>query len=199
MNELLKFFRPELVNRFDEVIVFEPLKFKHMLLIVELQFKSLTKLLEEQEIGFSITEEAKKSVVREGFDPIYGARPLKRAIQKLIENPISELIIQEKVKSGNTIIVDYKDGNFLFNVEKIILVTDSKEKTDAEKKAVKKEKFTCQVCANNYESEVVTNSTPICSVCGSKKVTPISNAKNVQKINNDEVKTPTSLNQSIAK
>jgi ATP-dependent Clp protease ATP-binding subunit ClpC len=174
LNELLKFFRPELVNRFDEVIVFEPLKFKHMLLIVELQFKALTKLLEEQEIGFSITENAKKSVVREGFDPIYGARPLKRAIQKLIENPISELIIQSKVKAGNTIIVDYNDGEFIFNVEQVVKidsVSDVKEMSGSKNKIITK--FECQSCQNKYESEEIKNSTPVCNVCGSKKVTKI--------------------------
>ena len=119
MNELLKFFRPELVNRFDEVIVFEPLKFIHMIEIVKLQLKALAKLLEEQEMGFSATNTAVKQIVREGFDPLFGARPLKRSIQKLVENPISELIIAKKVKTGDTIIVDYDGQEFIFNVEKI--------------------------------------------------------------------------------
>lgn len=116
MGELLKFFRPELVNRFDEVIIFEPLKYAHMIEIVKLQLKGVSKLLEEQEIGFSATDGAIKTIVREGFDPIYGARPLRRSIQKLVENPISELIIGEKVKAGDIIEVDYNGEELVFNI-----------------------------------------------------------------------------------
>ncbi|MCA9371991.1 AAA family ATPase [Candidatus Woesebacteria bacterium] len=116
MNELLKFFRPELVNRFDEVIVFEPLKFVHMIDIVKLQLKSVTKLLEEQNIGFNATDSAIKAIVKEGFDPIFGARPLRRAIQRLVENPISEMIIAKKVKDGDIIEVDYNGEELMFNV-----------------------------------------------------------------------------------
>ncbi|MBP9690942.1 AAA family ATPase [Candidatus Woesebacteria bacterium] len=167
MNELLKFFRPELVNRFDEVIVFEPLKFKHMLLIVVLQLKSLSKLLEEQEIGFSVTEVAKKAIVREGFDPVYGARPLRRAIQKLVENPISELIISQKVKAGDTLIVDYDGDDFIFNIEKITK-KDVEDKTEVAEEVVKK--MACEVCGNHFSTVIIANATPICSVCGSARV-----------------------------
>jgi ATP-dependent Clp protease ATP-binding subunit ClpA len=73
-----------------------------MISIVKLQLKALTKLLEEQELGFSVTDAATKEIVRSGFDPIYGARPLRRAIQKLVENPISELIIARKVVPGDS-------------------------------------------------------------------------------------------------
>jgi len=169
MNELLKFFRPELVNRFDEVIVFEPLKYKHMLLIVNLQLKALAKLLEEQEIGFSVTDAAKKAIVREGFDPVYGARPLRRAIQKLVENPISELIIAQKVKAGDTLIVDFDGEEFIFNVEKIEL----KEVSEDEKKADQKmrhSKFFCEKCANKFDTDVIPTATTVCSKCASKEV-----------------------------
>ncbi len=118
MAELLKFFRPELVNRFDEVIVFEPLKFSHMILIVKLQLKALEKLLEEQDLGFSYTDSAVKEIVRSGFDPVFGARPLRRAIQRLIENPISELIIAQTVKAGDFIYLDWDGDKFIFDVER---------------------------------------------------------------------------------
>ncbi len=164
MNELRKFFRPELINRFDEVIVFEPLRFIHMMAIVRLQLKSVGKSLEDQDMGFMYTDAAVKEIVRSGFDPIYGARPLRRAIQKLIENPISTLIIESKVKPGDQILVDFDGENFVFNVEKIELVDASK----LDKQAVKN--FLCEVCANKFETEVIEHATTVCSKCASKKV-----------------------------
>lgn len=165
MNELLKFFRPELVNRFDEVIVFEPLRYHHMTAIAKLQLKSLSKLLEEQEIGFSVTDEAIKEIVRSGFDPVYGARPLRRAIQKLIENPISEMIIARKVDAGDTIIVDFDGVEFIFNVEQI-----EKKTSDDSQKSGEKHAFECNTCKASFESEVIPNSTQICAKCSSKDV-----------------------------
>ncbi len=129
MQELLKFFRPELVNRFDEVIVFEPLKFKHMISIVKLQLKALEKLLEEQDLGFSYTDAAVKEIVRAGFDPVFGARPLRRAIQRLIENPISELIIAQTVKAGDFIYLDWDGEKFVFDVERTERMKEAKNFT----------------------------------------------------------------------
>lgn len=126
MAELLKFFRPELVNRFDEVIVFEPLKFVHMIEIVKLQLKGVSNALEEQEIGVHITDAAIKEVVRSGFDPAFGARPLRRAIQRLLENPISELIIDEKIKAGDMLYVDYDGEKFIFDIEKTEFIEQKK-------------------------------------------------------------------------
>lgn len=167
MSELRKFFRPELINRFDEVIIFEPLRFIHMIAIVKLQLKSVGKSLEDQDIGFMYTESAVKEVVRSGFDAIYGARPLRRAIQKLIENPISSLIIDGKVKAGDQILVDFDGENFVFNIEKVELVDVSK----LEKQTIKN--FLCEVCANKFKTEVVNNATTVCSKCSSKKVQKI--------------------------
>lgn len=166
MNELLRFFRPELVNRFDEVIVFEPLRYHHMTAIANLQLKSLSKLLEEQEMGFSITDAAVKEIVRSGFDPIYGARPLRRAIQKLVENPISELIIAQKVKSGDTLVVDYDGFEFIFNIEKITQLQNDDQNTG--QKNIKT--FDCLNCKVSFTSEVLPNSTPICIKCASSHV-----------------------------
>lgn len=175
MNELLKFFRPELVNRFDEVIIFEPLKFVHMIEIVKLQLKGLTKLLEEQEMGFSATDSAIKEIVRSGFDPIFGARPLRRAIQKLIENPISELIIAKKVQAGDTIIVDFNGEEFVFNVERIekkFVSKDDKATTEAQPEVEKM--FFCEKCANTFTTLVRSDATTVCSKCANKNVTEIS-------------------------
>jgi len=164
MKELLKFFRPELVNRFDEVIVFEPLNFSQMTEIVKLQLKGVAKLLEEQNLGFSYTDQALEEIVKIGFDPIYGARPLRRAIQKQIENPISSLIIEGKSKPGDQINVDFKNDSFSFDIVK----------PQIEEKAQKIEKqFKCLVCDNIFKTEIVKNSTVICSRCNSNKVQQI--------------------------
>ena len=167
MNDLRQFFRPELINRFDEVIIFEPLRFVHMTKIVKLQLKGVGKLLEDQEIGFSYTEAAVKEVVRSGFDPIYGARPLRRAIQKLVENPISTLIIESKVKTGDQILVDFDGDNFEFNVEKIELVDSSKLSQSSTKR------YLCENCANKFKTEIIKNTTIICPKCASKKLQEI--------------------------
>ncbi|MBU2103370.1 MAG: AAA family ATPase, partial [Candidatus Omnitrophica bacterium] len=172
MNELRKFFRPELINRFDELIIFEPLKFIHMIDIVRLQLKGLTKLLEDQDIGFIFTDAAVKEIVRNGFDPIYGARPLRRAIQKLIENPISTLIIEGKVKPGNQILVDFDGTGFVFNVERMEAVSaQDKQVVD-----VKKE-FKCEKCANQFMTLILANSTVVCSKCGSKQLQEVKEEK----------------------
>jgi ATP-dependent Clp protease ATP-binding subunit ClpC len=114
MGELRKFFRPELINRFDEVIVFEPLQLSHMKKIVDLQIKQLMKVLAEQNLAINLSDEAKEHIVLEGFDPVYGARPLRRAIQQILENPISEMIIAQKVKEGDTIHTNFVDEDFVF-------------------------------------------------------------------------------------
>jgi len=190
MEELRKFFRPELINRFDEVIIFEPLRFPHMMQIVRLQLKAVAKALEEQGIGFSYTENAVKEVVRSGFDPIYGARPLRRAIQRLIENPISSLIIEGKVKTADQIVVDFDGEGFVFNVEKVVLVDADK----LNKQSVKKN-FLCEICANKFTTEVVKNATIICSKCLSKKVKEVmekneeNNTEKNEEKNSEEKKT----------
>lgn len=182
MNELRKFFRPELINRFDEVIIFEPLRFIHMIAIVKLQLKGVGKLLEDQDMGFMYTEAAVKEIVRSGFDPIYGARPLRRAIQKLVENPVSTLIIEGKVKPGDQILVDFDGENFVFNVEKVELVDASK----LQKQTVKN--FLCEACANKFKTDVVQNSTPVCSKCASTKLQEIAEEKQEAEKKPDEVK-----------
>ncbi|KKQ23228.1 MAG: Negative regulator of genetic competence clpC/mecB [Candidatus Roizmanbacteria bacterium GW2011_GWC2_37_13] len=158
MTELLKFFKPELVNRFDEVTVFEPLNFQNMAEIVKLQLKAVGKLLEDQEMDFFYQDEVVEEIVQTGFDPLYGARPLKRAIQKLIENPISNLIIESKVKMGDVIRVRVEKGNLVFDIEKTQMVEKNFQK------------YNCKDCGNNFENEVVKNYTALCPKCGKKNV-----------------------------
>ncbi len=107
MQELLKFFKPELVNRFDEVVVFKPLGQQDMSAIAKLGIQKTQKLLKEQGLDMQITDQALSILAKEGYDPVYGARPLRRLIQSAIENPIALLLIQKTFVSGDTIRLDY--------------------------------------------------------------------------------------------
>lgn len=106
MDELKKTFRPEFVNRIDEIIVFHPLNEAQIGEIVNLMVEELQNRLQEQEISFTLTDEAKAFLAKEGFDPQYGARPLKRAIQRHIEDRLSEALLTSSVKRGDTVGID---------------------------------------------------------------------------------------------
>jgi ATP-dependent Clp protease ATP-binding subunit ClpC len=107
MEELTKHFRPELINRFDEVVVFEPLTQENMIEICRLQIEATSKLLKEQNVSLELSQKALDQLAKEGFDPVYGARPLRRLIQRSIENPIAIYLIQKTIVTGDTILVDY--------------------------------------------------------------------------------------------
>ena len=110
------YFRPEFLNRIDEIIVFRPLTKREIREILELQISRLAGRLRDRNIGIELTESAKEAIIKEGFDPVMGARPLKRAIQRFIENEISELIIKGDLKEGHKVIVDYRDDKFTFDI-----------------------------------------------------------------------------------
>ena len=158
-EELKKFFRPELLNRFDEIIVFRTLTGEHMLAIVGLQLRLVAKLLEEQNIGFGATPAAQEKIALIGYDPIYGARPLRRAIQREIENAVSSLLIEGKVKAGDTITVDFDGNAFLFNIRGFSPATVGKNE-HAQPTA-----FVCNHCGATFTSEEVPNATIICPSC----------------------------------
>ncbi|ALG43042.1 Clp protease ClpX [Megasphaera elsdenii 14-14] len=109
MADVKRFFRPEFLNRIDEIIVFKPLEQKDLRQIVDILLKDLTKRLGEKGVAMDWTTAADDILVKEGTDFAYGARPLKRAIQKLVEDPISEMLLSGDVKDGNTIHVDSLD------------------------------------------------------------------------------------------
>lgn len=109
MADVKRFFRPEFLNRIDEIIVFKPLEQKDLRQIVDILLKDLTKRLGEKGIAMDWTTAADDILVKEGTDFAYGARPLKRAIQKLVEDPISEMLLSGDVKDGNTLHVDSLD------------------------------------------------------------------------------------------
>ncbi|HWE51524.1 MAG TPA: ATP-dependent chaperone ClpB [Bryobacteraceae bacterium] len=107
MNELRNGFRPEFLNRIDEIIVFHALDEKHLKQIVDIQLESLRQRLADRHIHLTLTDEARTHLVKTGYDPVYGARPLKRAIQKEVETRLGRLIISGKVHDGEEVVVDY--------------------------------------------------------------------------------------------
>jgi len=113
LEELRRTFRPEFLNRVDEIIVFRPLTEEEIKQIVGLMLKEVTKQLSEQNIGLEVTEEAKEFLAKEGFDPNFGARPLRRAIQRLVENPLAEDLLKGKFKPGDTVLVAVREGELV--------------------------------------------------------------------------------------
>jgi len=113
MEELKKAFRPEFLNRIDEIIVFHALEKKHLTEIVSLLSDSLVKRLKEQNISLELTDAAKAKISEEGYDPEYGARPLRRAIQKHIEDRLSEELLKGTVLTGQHVIIDVDNGEFV--------------------------------------------------------------------------------------
>jgi len=114
LEELKYHFRPEFLNRIDEVIVFKPLTMKELLQIVDLLVHSVNKRLADKNIHLELTEQAKEQLVKLGYEPAYGARPLKRTIQRYLENPLADKIIRGEITEGDRVRVDYSDGNFAF-------------------------------------------------------------------------------------
>jgi ATP-dependent Clp protease ATP-binding subunit ClpC len=113
LAELKKSFRPEFLNRIDESIVFHSLDEEHILRIVSLMAEDLRLRLKEQDIDFVLSDEAKKFLAKAGFDPTYGARPLRRAIQKHIEDHLSEELLKGNIAKGNSLTFEVKDGELV--------------------------------------------------------------------------------------
>src|SRR5688500_9650666 len=109
MGDLKKVFRPELLNRIDETIVFHKLEKAEILTIVDLQLKRLREQMATHEVAIELTEGAKEVLVEQGFDPAMGARPLRRAIQRFIEDPLADYVLGRELSPGSTIVVDKKE------------------------------------------------------------------------------------------
>jgi len=131
MDELKKRFRPEFLNRIDEIIIFHPLSEEEIKKIVDLLIAKLNKRLEERGIKIVLTEEAKSALAKRGYIPEFGARPLRRTIQRDIETPLSVKILEGTVKDGDTVKIDYdkEKGEFTFEVEKEIPPKQAEIKT----------------------------------------------------------------------
>jgi len=112
-----KHFRPEFINRIDEIVVFHPLDEEQITQIAQIQINRLRKRLAEREYGLSVSEKALEHLSITGYDPVYGARPLKRAIQQYVENPLAQEILAGKFIPGDTIHVDLKKEKLIFTKE----------------------------------------------------------------------------------
>ena len=111
MTEVQKLFRPEFLNRLDEIIVFHELSEVQLRKIVDLMVNELEERLSEHKLGIEMTDKAKSWVAKEGYDPVYGARPLRRVIERYVENPLSSMLLRNELKEGDIIKVDVgKDG-----------------------------------------------------------------------------------------
>ncbi len=117
IDELNKHFKPEFLNRFDEIVIFEPLTQANMIEIAKLGIENTRKMLKEQNVGLQISQTALNQLAKDGYDPVYGARPLRRLIQRAIENPIAIYLIQKNLTPGDTIIIDFDPtrDKFVFN------------------------------------------------------------------------------------
>jgi len=119
LDEVRKVFKPEFINRLDEQIVFQTLELEEITQIVDLMLAKVSKELQTQDRSLTATQAAKEKLAKEGFDPQYGARPLRRAIQRMVEDPLAEEFIRGKVPEGSTIEIDYAEGaeGLHFNIQ----------------------------------------------------------------------------------
>ena len=117
MNDLRGHFRPEFLNRLDEIILFKPLTKDNIGGIVELMVKELSNRLADQELSLELTDAARTQVIENGYDPVYGARPLKRYLQNYVETLAAKKILSGDVHAGDTLVLDVKDGEFVINTK----------------------------------------------------------------------------------
>ena len=117
MNDLRGHFRPEFLNRLDEIIMFKPLTKDNIGMIVDLMVQELDRRLSDQELSLELTDSARSHVIEEGYDPVYGARPLKRYLQKYVETLAARKILSGDVHAGDTLVLDIEDGNFIVKVK----------------------------------------------------------------------------------
>jgi ATP-dependent Clp protease ATP-binding subunit ClpB len=118
MEIVREFFRPEFLNRIDEIVVFHPLTASDIKAIAKIQLQRLTKRLQERRISVELTDRAQEALAVKGYDPMYGARPLKRVIQTEILNPLAKEILSGHLREGSHVVVDYENETFTFHTEK---------------------------------------------------------------------------------
>ena len=117
MDDLRGHFRPEFLNRLDEIIMFKPLTKSNIGKIVDLMVGELDKRLADQELSLELTDAAKNQVIENGYDPVYGARPLKRYLQKYVETLAARKILSGDVHAGDTLVLDVQNGEFIVTVK----------------------------------------------------------------------------------
>jgi len=132
VNEALRqTFRPEFLNRIDDIIMFHPLDREHLRQILDLQLSQVEKLLAERHIDMQVTDEAKELLIAEGFDAAYGARPLKRAIQRGIQNPLALAILEGKFGEGDTVQIGRNAGTGKFEFTRVVEAAAEPERVGA--------------------------------------------------------------------
>ncbi len=114
MDEVKKTFRPEFLNRLDEIVVFHPLNREHVFKIIDILLRDLRKRLSERNMELKLTKDAREFLLERGYDPVYGARPMKRTIQRYIEDPLAEELLKGKFKDGDTIVVRMSGDSLKF-------------------------------------------------------------------------------------
>ena len=119
-EDLRERFRPEFLNRIDEIVIFQALTREQLAEIVELQLRRLEARLADRGIQIELTEAAKEFLGEAGWDPTYGARPLKRALQRLVENPLAMRLLEGNIAEGDTVVVDARDGELVFEKAKAV-------------------------------------------------------------------------------
>lgn len=122
MDALRKHFRPEFLNRVDDIILFHTLSRNELRQIVGIQLKRIHYLLADQKINIELTGKAQDHLAEAGYDPVYGARPLKRAIQRQLENPLATLLLESKFVAGDTIVVDCEDNSLSFSKKETLIL-----------------------------------------------------------------------------
>ncbi|HYW69113.1 MAG TPA: ATP-dependent chaperone ClpB [bacterium] len=117
MEALRAQFRPEFLNRIDETVIFQSLSLEEIKEIVDIQLHHLRGLLRDRKMDVELTDAARDTIAKEGFDPVYGARPLKRALQREVQNPLAVRILEGEFEAGDTVLVDSVDGEMTFSVK----------------------------------------------------------------------------------
>ncbi|MEA2019212.1 MAG: ATP-dependent chaperone ClpB, partial [Campylobacterota bacterium] len=116
LSELKSHFRPEFLNRLDDIVIFEQLGLEAITNIVDIMFNSISKKVEGRDIKLSMTQNAKSYIAKEGFDPVYGARPLKRALYEIVEDKLADMILEDKIEDGSDVEFDVVDDNVKVNI-----------------------------------------------------------------------------------
>jgi ATP-dependent Clp protease ATP-binding subunit ClpC len=119
MTEIQKAFRPEFLNRLDEIIVFHELTEEQLRSIVDLMITDLESRLAERQLGIELTEKAKSWLAKEGYDPVYGARPLRRVIERYVENPLSSQVLRGELQEGDIVKVDLGKNGLTFKTKAV--------------------------------------------------------------------------------
>ncbi len=114
LEEVKRTFKPEFLNRIDDIIVFKPLAREDLQKIIDIEIGFVAERLKEQKIDLEVTAEAKDFLIEKGFDPVFGARPLKRTIQRFLEDPLASDIISKKFKEGSKVKISAKQGELVF-------------------------------------------------------------------------------------